>query len=71
MKKLIVIGNGDQSRVFQNIILKQRKFKLTHILSINNHKRTKDKFLPKIKIINHLKKLKKNKQLLFSLFNYK
>ena len=59
MKKLIVIGNGDQSRVFQNIILKQKKFKLTHILSINNHKRTKDKFLPKIKIINHLEKLKK------------
>ena len=51
MKKLIIIGNGDQSRVIQNIILKQKKFKLFYFVKTNNFKRKKDNFLPRIKEI--------------------
>ncbi len=58
MKKLIVIGNGDQSRVFQSIILKQKKFKLSYILTINNYKRSKDKILPNVEILNNINKIK-------------
>ena len=58
MKKLIIIGNGDQSRVIQSILLNQKKYKLTHILTINKHKRIKDKYLPKVKVIQNLNSIK-------------
>ena len=52
MKKLVIIGDGDQSKVIQNIIDQSNEFKICYFIKLNKVKRNKDKFIPKIKKIN-------------------
>jgi sugar O-acyltransferase (sialic acid O-acetyltransferase NeuD family) len=52
MKKLIIIGDGDQSRVIQNILQHTKEFKLCYFIKVSKSKRTKDKLMPKINKIN-------------------
>jgi sugar O-acyltransferase (sialic acid O-acetyltransferase NeuD family) len=52
MKKLVIIGDGDQSRIIQNILLHSKEFKLCYFIKLSKSKRTKDKLMPKVNKIN-------------------
>ncbi len=59
MKRLIIIGNGDQSRVIQSIILNKKNYEINYIIDLNGYKRNKDNYLPKVKIIKNIDSIKK------------
>ena len=52
MKKLVIIGDGDQSRVIQNILVHNKEFKLCYFIKLSKFRRTKYKLMPKIKKIS-------------------
>ena len=51
-KKIVIIGDGDQSRIIQNILLHSKEFKLCYFIKLSKSKRTKDKLMPKVNKIN-------------------